>query len=100
MMGFVEISSNKEMRIIPPSAGSSVNFLDVFIEALILFLAGAMGMLLPLLAMNSGSVSFGGISDRPNTDLDAAVSWSNVHRIRKCFCRRSDACRWVSSYVE
>jgi hypothetical protein len=47
----------KEMRIIPPSAGLSVNALDVFLEALVLFLAGAMGMLLPLLAMNSGSVS-------------------------------------------
>ena len=45
--------SNYQTR--PPIVDSS-NAYDIFIEAFILFLAGALGMLLPLLAVASGSV--------------------------------------------
>ena len=46
------------MRVIPSSGDSAMNAYDIFLEGLVLFVAGAVGMLLPLLAMSSGSVRF------------------------------------------
>jgi hypothetical protein len=45
------------LRWLPAPPDSARNSFDVMLESLVLFVAGAVGMLLPLLAMTSGSVS-------------------------------------------
>ena len=49
-------ASTFSMRV-NPSTDSAQNAYQIFLEALVLFIAGAVGMLLPLLALSSGSVS-------------------------------------------
>jgi len=48
--------SQLQLRVAP--GDTTKNAFDVFIEAFVLFLAGALGMLLPLMVMTSNSVRY------------------------------------------
>ena len=91
----VHHQSSSAARVSPSANDESKNAYDIFLEGLVLFVAGALGMLLPLLAMTSGSVRIEMVKVAVQLTMENRLeARSDVHSLWKCVRGRCHAsCR-------